>query len=213
VAADLTDAHGLPLWPAAERNKQPIAEMLGAVLPKDGLLLEIASGTGQHALHFVEALPGWTIQPSDCDAGNLETLRRRVELAAHPRLLAPLELDVTAEPPAIEPMVGPTAIYCANMVHIAPWAACRGLFAVGARLLREGGLLVTYGPYSVRGKHTAESNDSFDRSLRDRNPDWGVRDLSAVETLAREQGFVLAATHAMPANNLLLEWRRASRAP
>jgi len=210
VAADWIDAHGLPLWPAAERNKQPIAAVLRSVLPESGLLLEIASGTGQHALHFVEALPGWTIQPSECDPAHLETLRRRVLLAAHPRLLAPLALDTTRDDPALA--LAPSAIYCANMVHIAPWAACRGLFVVGARLLQEGGLLVTYGPYSVQGKHTADSNDSFDRSLRERNPDWGVRDVTAVEAVAGEQGFVLAATHDMPANNLLLEWRRANRA-
>lgn len=217
VAADLTDPHGLPLWPAPERNKRVIADLLRQVLPENGVLLEIASGTGQHALHFVEALPGWTIQPSECDPGHLETLRRRVLLALNPRLLAPLELDVleldVAEAaPALEPMALFTAIYCANMLHIAPWAACHGLFAVGARLLRSGGLLVTYGPYSVRGEHTAESNDAFDRSLRERNPAWGVRDVTAVEEVAREQGFVLAETHAMPANNLTLVWRREGRA-
>jgi hypothetical protein len=201
----------LPLWPAPERNKQVIADVLRQVLPEGGVLLEIASGTGQHALHFVEALPGWTIQPSDCDPDHLETLRRRVLLALNPRLLAPLELDVMREPPALEPLAVVTAIYCANMLHIAPWAACQGLFALGARLLRAGGLLVTYGPYSVGGEHTAESNDSFDRSLRERNPEWGVRDVTAVEEVAREQGFVLAATHAMPANNLLLVWARVSR--
>jgi len=204
MAADLTDEHGLPLWPAAERNKQPIGETLARVLPERGLLLEIASGTGQHAVHFLGALPGWTIQPSEADPAHLETLGRRVALTASPRLLAPVELDVTREPPAL----APTAIYCANMVHIAPWAACLGLFAVASRLLPDTGVLVTYGPYSVRGEHTAASNDSFDRSLRDRNPEWGVRDVTAVEEAARERGFVLRATHSMPANNLLLVWER-----
>lgn len=204
MASDLADEHGLPLWPAAERNKQPIAEVLARVLPERGLLLEIASGTGQHAAHFTSALPGWTIQPTDSDAGHLETLRRRVALTASPRLLAPLELDVTLEPPALEP----TAMYCANMVHIAPWSACVGLFRVASRLLPAGGVLVTYGPYSVGGMHTAESNDAFDRSLRDRNPDWGVRDVGAVETVARENGLTLTLTEPMPANNLLLVWTK-----
>ncbi|HEX5099597.1 MAG TPA: DUF938 domain-containing protein [Polyangiaceae bacterium] len=208
MAADLTDEHGLPLWPAAERNKQPIGETLRSVLPEAGLLLEIASGTGQHAVHFLGVLPDWTIQPSDADPAHLETLRRRVALTASPRLLAPIELDVTREPPPL----APTAIYCANMVHIAPWAACLGLFAVASRLLPGSGLLVTYGPYSVRGEHTAESNDAFDRSLRDRNPEWGVRDVTAVEDAARARGFGLAATHAMPANNLLLVWERRRKA-
>ncbi len=201
---DATDEHGLPLWPAPERNKQPIAEVLGAVLPERGLLLEVASGTGQHAVHFVDALPGWTIQPSDCDAEHLSTLRRRVELRDDARLLAPIVLDVTAEPPALEP----TAIFCANMLHIAPWPASVGLFTLASRLLRPGGLLVTYGPYSVHGAHTAESNARFDRSLRERNPAWGVRDVDALAEVAGERGFLLAATHPMPANNLLLVWKR-----
>jgi hypothetical protein len=204
MAGDATDPHGLPLWPAPERNKQPIAEVLRQVLPEGGVLLEIASGTGQHAVHFVDALPGWTLQPSDVDPEHLATLARRVALQGEARLLPPVSLDVTAPPPTLEP----TAIFCANLIHIAPWAACVGLFATGARLLRRGGLLLTYGPYSVHGAHTAESNERFDRSLRDRNPEWGVRDVDAVTAVAREHGFTLEATHALPANNLLLVWRR-----
>jgi len=201
---DPTDEHGLPLWPAPERNKQPIADVLLRVLPERGLLLEIASGTGQHAVHFASALPNWTIQPSDCDAEHLATLQRRVAVAENPRLLSPVELDVTARAPELEP----TAIYCANMLHIAPWSACLGLFDVASRLLRTGGLLVTYGPYSVHGEHTAESNARFDQSLRERNAAWGVRDVDAIADAARERGLVLVATHDMPANNLLLVWRR-----
>lgn len=204
MASDLVDEHGLPLWPAAERNKRPIVDQLRSVLPERGLLLEIASGTGQHAEFFTKELPGWTIQPSDCDPEHLETLKRRAAVVRDARLLPPVALDVTTEPPALEP----TAIYCANMVHIAPWAACVGLFEVARRLLRAGGLLVTYGPYSVRGEHTAESNVSFDQSLKERNPEWGVRDVAALEVVAREKGFALIGTHAMPANNLLLVWQR-----
>src|SRR5689334_7993070 len=103
MSSDPTDEHGLPLWPAPERNKQPIAEVLARVLPASGLLLEIASGTGQHAAHFAATLPGWVVQPSDHDPEHLETLRRRVAAIGNPRLLPPLELDVTAEPPALEP--------------------------------------------------------------------------------------------------------------
>src|SRR5690349_12420770 len=138
MPSDAIDEHGLPVWGAPERNKQPIAEVLERVLPERGLLLEIASGSGQHAAYFVSALPGWTIQPSDCDPENLDVLRRRVAVTNHPRLLAPLELDVTREPPPLEP----TAIFCANMVHIAPWVATLGLFGVGERLLRAGAPLV-----------------------------------------------------------------------
>jgi SAM-dependent methyltransferase len=205
MAADPTDEHGLPLWPAAERNKQPIAEALRAVLPERGLLLEVASGTGQHAVHFAATLPGWTIQPSDRDAENLETLRRRVALLAEPRVLPPLELDVTRDAPEL----ACTAVFCANMVHIAPWSACVGLFQVASRVLAPGGLLVTYGPYSVHGEHTAESNARFDQSLKARNPEWGVRDLDALEAVARERAFALVERREMPANNLLLVWRRA----
>jgi hypothetical protein len=201
--SDLTDDHGLPLWPAAERNKQPIADVLRAVLPEQGLLLEVASGTGQHAVHFTNELPRWSIQPSECDRELLETLRRRVAVVGSPRLLPPIELDVTGKAPELEP----TAIYCANMLHIAPWAACVGLFRVASELLRDGGLLVTYGPYSVRGEHTADSNARFDQSLRERNPEWGVRDVDALEQVARTHGLSLAETHPMPANNLTLVWR------
>lgn len=202
--SDSTDERGLPLWPAAERNKQAIAEVLAVVLPAQGLLLEIASGSGQHAEHFVGALPRWKIQPSDFDSENLETLRRRVALAKDPRLLPPLELDVTMPPPRLEP----TAIYCANMVHIAPWSACIGLFRVASELLPPTGLLVTYGPYSVHGKHTAESNVRFDQSLRERNVEWGVRDVDELEDVAKSRGLALVQTHSMPANNLLLVWHR-----
>jgi hypothetical protein len=158
MATDSLDEHGLPIWPAAERNKQPILEILRQVLPERGALLEVAAGTGQHALHFANGLAGWTIQPSDVDPDHLETLRRRVALAENARLLPPIHLDVTKEPPALSP----TAIYCANMVHIAPWAACVGLFVLADRLLGADGLLITYGPYSVHGEHTAESNARFD---------------------------------------------------
>jgi hypothetical protein len=202
--SDPADEHGLPLWPAAERNKAAIADVLGKVLAEHGLLLEIASGTGQHAVHFATTLPGWTVQPSECDRELLETLRRRVAHAANPRLLPPIELDVTGDAPLLEP----TAIYCANMVHIAPWAACVALFTVSSRLLVDGGLLVTYGPYSVQGKHTAESNVRFDQSLRERNPEWGVRDVDALAEVARDRGLALVETHPMPANNLTLVWRR-----
>jgi len=205
MSQDAEDEHGLPLWPAAERNKEPIAALLRSILPERGLLLEIASGTGQHAVHFANTLAGWTIQPSDCDPQHLATLARRVELAGVSRLLPPLALDVTREAPPLRP----SAIYSANMVHIAPWSACVGLFQLAAGLLGTGLPLLTYGPYAVHGEHTAESNARFDRSLKDRNPEWGVRDVAALEEVACERGFELSATHAMPANNLLLVWTRA----
>ncbi len=209
MSSEMRDEHGLPVWPAAERNREPILEVLKRVLPDRGLLLEIASGTGQHAVHFVAGLGGWTIQPSDCDPEHLETLRRRVALAQNARLLTPIVLDVTHEPPRL----APTAIYCANMVHIAPWAACVGLFTLADKLLGAGGLLITYGPYSRHGEHTADSNARFDESLRARNPEWGVRDVDALSAVAREHGFELSETYPMPANNLLLVWRHVTTTP
>ena len=208
MTSETRDAQGLPWWPAAERNREPILEALKRVLPERGLLLEIASGTGQHAAHFVAGLGGWTIQPSDREPEHLETLRRRVEVAQDPRLLPPLALDVTEAPPRL----APTAIYCANMVHIAPWSACVGLFTLADALLDAGGLLLTYGPYSLHGEHTAESNARFDESLKARNPEWGVRDVDALSAVARERGFELIETCRLPANNLLLVWRHGAPA-
>lgn len=205
MASEFLDEQGLPSWPAAERNKQPVLEVLARVLPERGLLLEIGSGTGQHAAHFVAALSGWTIQPSDCASEHLETLRRRVALARNERLLPPIVLDVTEPSP---PALAPTAIYCANMIHIAPWAACIGLFAVAEKLLGDGGLLLTYGPYSLHGEHTADSNARFDESLKARNPQWGVRDVDDVAAVARDHAFDLIERCQMPANNLLLVWQR-----
>ena len=204
---DDVDAHGLPLWPSAERNKEPIADVLRRVLPAQGRLLEIASGSGQHAVHFASALPGYSIQPSDCDPENLAILRRRIALLNDPRVLPPLELDVTREPPELDV----TVVYCANMVHIAPWAASVGLFRVAARVLDPSGALVTYGPYSFHGEHTAESNARFDESLKARNSEWGVRDVDELLAIARDRGFELSESCPMPANNQLLVWRRGQR--
>jgi hypothetical protein len=209
MAQDPLDAHGLPLWPAAERNKQPIAAVLQRVLGPSGTLLEIASGTGQHALHLVTALSAWRVLPSDCDAEHLATLRTRVALAAEPRLLPPLELDVTGPVPEAGTWAfAPSAIYCANMLHIAPWSACLGLFRWAGALLSATQVLVTYGPYAVNGAHTSESNAEFDTSLRSRNPEWGVRDMAAIESVAREHGLVLEERIPMPANNYCLVWHK-----
>jgi hypothetical protein len=131
-----------------------------------------------------------------------------VAFAKNPRLLPPIELDVTRSPPALRA----TAIYCANMVHIAPWAVCLALFGLADRLLAVDGLLLTYGPYSIHGEHTSESNARFDQSLRERSAEWGVRDVDALSEVAERHGFVLADANRMPANNLLLVWRRESRA-
>jgi cyclopropane fatty-acyl-phospholipid synthase-like methyltransferase len=197
----------LPLSAAAERNKQPIADVLAHVLPRAGLVLEIASGTGQHAEHFARELPGLTWQPSDSDPEMVAALAARVASAALPNLRPPLALDVHDALPPLEPVA---AVVCINMIHIAPWSACEALLTHASALLEPGAPLVLYGPFMRDGVHTAPSNAAFDASLRARNPAWGVRDLTDVDGLARLCGFVLQLTIAMPANNLTVVWRKAA---
>jgi SAM-dependent methyltransferase len=189
----------LPTSPAAERNKQPIADVLARVLPPAGLVLEVASGTGQHAEHFARALPSLTWQPSDGDAQMLPALAARVQRAALPNLRAPLPFDVHDSAPRLESVA---AVVCANMIHIAPWSACVALLGHAERLLAPGSTLVLYGPFKRGGQHTAPSNAAFDADLRRRNSEWGVRDLDAVVRVAREHSLELAEVVAMPANNL-----------
>ncbi len=207
---DQIDETGLPLWPAAERNKGPIVEQLSRWLgQQSGLLLEVAAGTGQHALHFAPALPQWRYQPSDVDDEHLHTLALRVARSGQKNLHPPLRLDVTQP---IWPLDRCDAIYCANLIHIAPWAAAQGLMIGAGKLLPSRGLLFTYGPYRVAGQHTAPSNEQFDESLRRRNPDWGVRDVDELKELASREGLVLVEKMAMPANNFLLAWRKETSA-
>lgn len=202
---DETDEHGLPLWPAAERNKQVILENIVQHLPQTGLVLEIASGTGQHALHFSRALPRLRFQPTDVDPDHLATLAERKRASSQPNLLSPLKLDVTAED---WPVARAEVIYNANMVHIAPSNVVDALFRGGARVLAPGGLLITYGPYKIAGAHTSESNERFDASLKGRNCDWGVRDLDDLTRISKDYGFARRDPVAMPANNFLVFWDR-----
>jgi SAM-dependent methyltransferase len=188
----------LPSSPAAERNKQPIAEVLTRVLPASGLVLEVASGLGQHAEHFARTFPSLTWQPSEPDAEALEILAERVRRAALPNLRAPLELDVHNEAPGLGTVA---AVVCSNMIHIAPWWACAALLMKAERLLAPGAPLILYGPFKRGGKHTAPSNAAFDKDLRRRNPEWGVRDLDDVVALARRHSLELVEVVAMPANN------------
>jgi len=199
--------HEIVDWPAPERNKDPILDVLRRVLPASGVLLEVASGTGQHIAHFAAQLPGLVFQPSDVSDEHLEQLQARVARSKLENLLMPVRLDVSARP---WPTVECAAIYCANMMHIAPWQATLDLFAGAAEVLPVGAPLVTYGPYANRGEHVSESNAAFDQSLRGRNAEWGVRDIAELEQLAEKCGFVLEEQVAMPANNFTLIWRRAS---
>jgi SAM-dependent methyltransferase len=192
----------LPNSPAADRNKEPILARLRSILDEHGAALEIAAGTGQHAAWFAAALPGWTWQPTEADPAMLPLLAERVAQARLANLLPPRQLDVTQPwPPFPERF---DAIFCANMLHIAPWDACPALMAGAAAHLAPGGVLITYGPYVEAGVPTAPSNLAFDESLRARDPAWGLRQLDDVVAAASRAGLALAQRHAMPANNLLL---------
>lgn len=185
----------------ADRNKEPIAEQLLHWLPAQGRLLEIASGTGQHAAHTAPLLPGWSWQPSDIHPGSLASIEAWCTGLANVR--KPLLLDVMADdwPDIAAPL---DAIFCANMLHIAPWPVCAALMRGAARYLGPQGLLVLYGPYIVDGEPTAASNMAFDEDLRKRDPAWGLRVLSEVLAEAQGCGLRLERRVQMPANNLML---------
>jgi SAM-dependent methyltransferase len=187
------------------RNRDPILDVLSRVLPQRGLVLEIASGSGEHAAYFARALPALTWQPSDPDQTALASAGAHRDAAALPNLLTPLRLDVTAPSWPVERA---DAIICCNMIHISPWAACEGLIAGAARVLAGGGVLYLYGPYKIGGAHTAPSNAAFDADLRSRNSDWGIRDLDDVTALAKRHGLVPRETVPMPTNNLSVIFTR-----
>jgi SAM-dependent methyltransferase len=192
--------------PHVARNREPILAVLRRVLPRKGLVLEVASGSGEHAAYFAAELPALDWQPTDPDPEALASAAAHRAAVPMPNLLPPLALDVTA---ARWPVERADVIICCNMIHIAPWAACEGLIAGAARTLADGGMLFLYGPYKVGGDHTAPSNRDFDLDLRARNPQWGIRDLGEVTALAERHGFKLAETVSMPANNLSVIFRRS----
>lgn len=191
-------------YPATTRNRGPILEVLRRVLPPTGVVLEVASGSGQHAEHFARHLPGLIWQPSDMEAQHRVSIAAWCEGVANVR--PPLALDVHQQP---WPIAAADAVFCANMIHIAPWSAALALLEGAARVLgRDGGApLVLYGPFRVGGAHTAPSNEAFDQSLRSRDASWGVRDLDEVTACAAAHGLVHDETIAMPANNLSVVYR------
>lgn len=194
--------------PATERNREPIREVLARVLPATGTVLELASGSGEHAVAFARAFPALTWQPSDAEPAALASIAAWRAEAGLANLRAPVVLDAASAPWPIEGGGTPIAtILCCNMIHISPWEATLGLVAGAARLGAP--LLVLYGPYLVDGE-TAPSNRDFDRSLRSRDPRWGVRELRDVETAAAAHGFALREMVAMPANNLTVVFRPAT---
>jgi SAM-dependent methyltransferase len=197
-------ADGALTSPSVARNRDPILAVLRRVLPATGTVLEIASGTGEHAVHFATALPALTWQPSDRDPDALHSITARRAAARLSNLLAPIELDAGAPPWPVERA---DAIVSINMIHIAPWRAAQGLMAGAGRLLASGGLLYLYGPFKEEGRHIAPSNVVFDESLRARNPEWGVRDVGEVAALAIQHGLTPVERVEMPANNLSLVFR------
>lgn len=187
--------------PATLRNRGAIAQCLRGILPPSGLVLEIASGSGEHAAYFAEEFPTIDWQPSDPDPTALVSIAAWTEGLANVR--APVMLDAAADS---WPVVRAEAVLCINMVHIAPWEATLGLMAGAAKLLASGAPLILYGPYRRAGVPTAESNEAFDQSLKARDPRWGLRDVDAVTAVAT--GFALDRLIEMPANNLILVYRR-----
>jgi SAM-dependent methyltransferase len=191
--------------PHVVRNRDPIRDVLRRVLPTQGIVLEIASGSGEHAAYFARQLPWLTWQPSDPDPQALASIAAHRAVAGLANLLPPLQLDVHTERWPVERA---DVVLCNNMIHIAPWSACEGLIAGAARVLPASGVLYLYGPYKIDGRHTAPSNAAFDADLRARNPQWGIRDLGDVTALAERHGFAPAETVPMPANNLSVIFRR-----
>lgn len=193
--------------PATARNRAPILTVLRQWLPPQGLVLEIASGTGEHAVFFAENLTGCDWQPSDAEPAAVASIAAWRAQAGLVNLRLPLRLDVCDD---LWPVERADAMVCANMIHIAPWDCALGLMAGAGRVLGAGGVLVLYGPFKQGGRHTALSNQAFDADLKARNPHWGVRDLEAVDAAAQAVGLDHMGTVAMPANNLCVVWRRRS---
>ena len=191
--------------PHVARNAAPIVEVLRRVLPERGLVLEVASGTGEHAVHFAHAFPCLLFQPSDPEPAALRSIEAWRAEAGLFNLLPPISLDARA---ADWPVERADAVLCINMVHISPWAATVGLMRGAGRLLQTGAPLYLYGAYRKAGVETAPSNEAFDSSLRSTNPEWGVRNLEDVVAEAEKNGFALDEVQAMPANNLSVVLRK-----
>jgi SAM-dependent methyltransferase len=191
--------------PSVARNREPILAVLRRVLPERGHVLEIASGTGEHAVYFAAALRNLLWQPTDQDPLALRSIAAHRAAAGLANLAPPLPLDASASD---WPVSHADAVVAINMVHISPWSATEGLMRGSERILPPGGILYLYGAYKENGIHTAPSNAVFDESLRARHPDWGVRDVADVTRLANTHGLVLVERIPMPANNLSLVFRR-----
>jgi SAM-dependent methyltransferase len=191
--------------PSAARNRDAILKALSPHLPVFGSVLELASGSGEHTMHFAAAHPKLTFQPSDPDPDGRASTDAWTRYLGLTNVAPAVELDVTQ---SVSPSISADIVICINMIHIAPWSAAVGLMRNAAIVLPTGGLLYLYGPYRRGGEHTAPSNAAFDADLKARNPAWGVRDLEAVATLASDHGFSAPNIEAMPANNFSLFFKR-----
>jgi hypothetical protein len=191
--------------PSVPRNRDPILDVLREILPAKGLVLEIASGSGEHAAHFASAFPGLTFQPSDPDPAARASIDAWTAATGLNNVKPAVALDAARAP---WPLSWADAILCINMIHISPWAATEGLFYQAYEILQPGAPLFIYGPFLREGVETAESNVAFDAWLRQQNPEWGLRDLAAVTAVARENEFSSPQIVEMPANNLSLIFRR-----
>jgi SAM-dependent methyltransferase len=205
IGDDLTD--GRQDAPSAVRNRDPILAVLQRVLPQTGTVLEIGSGTGQHAVHFAAALPQLRWQPSDADPAMRASIAAWIAHERVANVAAPVALRI-GEP---WPVDAADALVCTNVLHVAPWHVVPALFAGAARVLQPGAPVVLYGPYRRAGVPTAGSNERFDAQLRAHDPAWGLRSVEDVASAARDAGFDLAETVEMPASNLCLVLRRAAR--
>ncbi len=191
--------------PATARNRQPILDVLRGALPEQACILEVASGSGEHAVQFARAMPGWLWQPSDTDADALASINAWRDEACADNLQAPVTLDVTRH---TWPSGPHDAVVAINLIHIAPWNVTEALLVGASQHLKNNGLLVLYGPFMRGGTHTADSNAAFDTQLRARDPRWGVRDLDVVAAVAEDEGLRLDKVVEMPANNLTVLFRR-----
>lgn len=198
-------ADGRIVSPSAERNKGPIAGILMRVLPAQGEVLEVSSGTGQHVLYFAEVMPHIRWQPTERDADSLKSIASWLRQTPPPNVNAPLRLDVHD---ASWPAHDVAAVVCINMIHIAPASAAEALLRGAGNVVAPSGILFLYGPYRRQGRHTSPSNEAFDEQLKARNPEWGVRNLEDIAHLASTVGFELEQTHDMPANNLAVIFRK-----
>ena len=192
-------------FPATMRNREPIAAVMADWLPSEGVVLEVASGSGEHAVFFQQRFPRLRWQATDPDPSHLASIEAwRVHQGLNDRMPAAFGLDVLQRPWPVAPGASIDAIVAINLIHIAPWLCCEALVREAARLLPSHAPLVLYGPFRRAGAHCSESNLAFDQSLRARCPAWGVRDLEAVELLASDSGFTSMQVREMPANNLAL---------